>query len=379
MKVLHVIDSGGLYGAEIMLLHLMTEQVQIGLEPVLASIGRTRESEKPIEAQARNRGLRVKTFRMHAGPNFYGAYEILNFARQERIELIHSHGYKGNILFGLLPRRMRRIPLVSTVHGWTWVGGFNRMFLYEWLDSLSLRFVDQAVVVNGSMKIHPRIPTCLRWRAEVVENGIPWAEAKDGNSMRPDIVDFAQGGFTVCSIGRLSPEKGYGLLVEAAASLIREGRNLKLALLGEGELRGYLEKKAVGLGLKSHVYFPGYVENARHYLPLFGLFAMPSLTEGLPMVLLEAMNEGVPIVATLVGGIPEVLDEGRAGLLIRPGDIDDLKRAIIAVMDDVGSAQERAKAAKRRVRELYSSRAMAEKYGRIYTRLLLERAPAATN
>jgi len=378
VKVLHVIDSGGLYGAEVMLLHLMTEQVQVGLQPILASIGKIREGEKPIEAQARKRGLNVKPIRIRAGPNWIGAARILRFARNEGIHVIHSHGYKGNILFGLLPRRIRRIPLVSTLHGWTWVGGFNRMALYEWLDSFSLRFVDQVVLVNNAMRRHPRLQGCLRWRAEVVENGIPLVGIIDENHMRQDIVEFAQRGFTVCAIGRLSAEKGGELLIEAVASLVNEGRDLRLAFLGDGEMRRGLEQRATESEVKDRVYFAGYVENAKRYLPLFNLFAMPSLTEGLPMVLLEAMSEGVPIVATRVSGIPGVLDDGRAGLLIRPGDIQELKQAIIAVMDDARSARARANVAKQRVQNLFSSRVMAEKYGRIYRKLLLEKEQAAS-
>ena len=129
MKVLHVIDSGGLYGAEVMLLNLMSEQVAMGLEPILASIGDPGITEKPLETEAIRRGLPVKVFRMRPGPNVWGALKILRFARSELVGLLHSHGYKGNILFGLMPRMLRRIPMVATVHGWTWTGGISRMGL----------------------------------------------------------------------------------------------------------------------------------------------------------------------------------------------------------------------------------------------------------
>lgn len=161
MKILHIIDSGGLYGAEIMLLSLAEEQVGQGLEPIIASIGEPGIKEKPLEIEAKKRGLRVKRFRMRPGPNFLGAVEILRFARQEGCELLHSHGYKGNILFGLLPRCMRQIPLIGSLHGYTSTTGFNKMRVYEWLDSLSLRFLDQVVLVNGGYAEAPEIGEIL--------------------------------------------------------------------------------------------------------------------------------------------------------------------------------------------------------------------------
>jgi glycosyltransferase involved in cell wall biosynthesis len=372
MNVLHVIDSGGLYGAETMLLHLMTEQVQMGLKPILASIGTLREGEKPIEREARSRGLRVKPFRMRAGPNWAGAHGILRFARLEGIDIIHSHGYKGNILFGLLPRGIKQVPIVATLHGWTWVGGISRMAIYEWLDSLSLRFVDRVVLVNEAMREHRRVHSLSRRKVQVVENGIPVVNDVDGNHLRPDIVNFTKQRFTVGSIGRLSPEKGYGLLLEAVASLVADGNDLQCVLLGEGELRDALEKKARALGLEDRALLPGYVHGAADYLPLFGAFVMPSLTEGLPMVLLEAMATGVSIVATRVGGIPGVLDGGQAGILVNPGDTNALCEALLAVLVDGGSARKRADRAAQRVRNLYSSRVMAEKYQAIYGQVLFE-------
>jgi glycosyltransferase involved in cell wall biosynthesis len=372
MKILHVIDSGGLYGAETMLLHLMTEQVQMGVKPILASVGTLREGEKPIEGEARRRELQVKPFRMRAGPNWVGASEILRFARLEVIDIIHSHGYKGNILFGLLPRGIRQVPIVATLHGWTSVGGINRMFVYEWLDSLSLRFVDRVVLVNETMKEHRRLQGFSRRKVQVVENGIPALDAVGGNHLRPDIVNFMSRRFTVGSIGRLSPEKGYGLLLEAVASLVAEGKDLQCVVLGEGELRDALEKRAKSLGLEDRALLPGYVQDAPDYLPLFGIFVMPSLTEGFPMVLLEAMAAGVPIVATRVGGIPGVLDDGRAGILVNPSDVQGLCQALLTILEDGGSARRRADRAAQRVRNLYSSRVMAERYEAIYRQVLFE-------
>ena len=373
MKILHIIDSGGLYGAEVMLLNLMSEQAAMGLQPILASIGDPDVAEKPIEAEARHRGLRITAFRMKPGPNFIGAFGVLGFAWEEKVVVLHSHGYKGNILFGFLPRFVRRIPMVSTIHGWTWTGGMTRMRIYEWLDSMSLSFIDRVVAVSSGMKEHPRIRDRRGLALEVVPNGIPLNSvtvSKDADSLHPDIVAFCRQGFTIGAIGRLSPEKGFEALLEAVSTLSAQGADIRLVILGEGGLRNSLETAARKLGIEKFGLMPGYVRDAKHYLPFFSLFAMPSLTEGLPIVLLEAMQAAVPIVASRVGGIPEVLQEGRCGLLIEPGDQKALELGIRDVMDDNEAAKRRVLAARERVNNEFSSRIMAEKYLAIYRSVL---------
>jgi glycosyltransferase involved in cell wall biosynthesis len=374
MKILHIIDSGGLYGAEVMLLNLMAEQVKLGLEPVLVSIGEHHNEEKPLEKEARRRGLQVKTFRMLPGPNIAGALRVLRYARQNRFDLLHSHGYKGNILFGFIPGKIRRLPMVNTVHGWTWTGGMTRMMIYEWLDSMSLAFMDRVVLVNEAMKDHARLRKRSRLAVEVVANGIPVESLPDSRAdkmeLNLEILDFCREGYTIGAIGRLSQEKGFDVLLEAVAGLVTEGRDVRLALLGEGGLRGRLEDKVKALGLGQRVLMPGYVKSAGNYLSYFKLFVMPSLTEGLPIVLLEAMRAGVPIAASRVGGIPNVLDEGRAGLLLEPGNVEALKRGIAEVIMNPAEAEQRLHAARKRVREEFSSRIMAEKYLEIYRRVV---------
>lgn len=375
MRILHVIDSGGLYGAEVMLLHLMEAQVQLGIDPVLASIGSPGCGDKPVEIEARRRGLRVEPFRMRPGPNWPGAFAILRFARREEIELLHSHGYKGNILFGLLPKRLRRLPVVTTLHGWTWTGGLTRMRAYEWLDGLSLRFVDRVVLVNESMLDHPRLQFGKRSRLVVSENGIPLAAPEPGQNeldLNPEILAFARQGFSIVAVGRLSREKGFDLLLAGVAGLVAQGKDVRLLIMGEGGLREPLLLQARELGVADRLMLSGYVPAAGKYLSRFNCFAIPSLTEGLPMVLLEAMAGGVPIVASRVGGMPEALDHGRAGMLVESGDVAALRAGIAEVMDHPATAGERAGHAGRRVREIYSSRAMAERYSEVYRQLLSE-------
>src|SRR3974377_2416103 len=107
MKVLHVIDSQGVYGAEMVVLNLMEAQRKRGIDAVLASIGERRIKEKQIEQEARRRRLPVRCVRMRTGPNPFGTYRLLRLAKKQKFDLIHCHGYKPDILLGFVPRKMR--------------------------------------------------------------------------------------------------------------------------------------------------------------------------------------------------------------------------------------------------------------------------------
>lgn len=371
-KVLHIIDSGGLYGAEKVLLNLMAEQARQGLEPVMASIGELGIVEKDVETEALKRGLRVEKFRMRPGSNWLGAFAVLRFARRMKADILHSHGYKGNILFGLIPRRFRRLPIVATLHGWTWTGRLNRMLLYEWLDAVSLRFIDHVVLVNGMMENHHRLKELPDDRKSIINNGTDFASDKgpDSASLPTELRDFVERGFTVVGVGRFSPEKGFSSLIGAVADLIKEGLDLQLLLLGDGGLRGELEGQIKEWGVSDRVLMPGYVDNIHLFLKKCRIFAMPSLTEGLPMALLEAMGAGIPIVASRVGGIPDALGGGEAGVLIEPGDSDALKDALRCIFQAPEKMKECVALARERVEREYSSRKMAESYLKVYRQVL---------
>ncbi len=346
MKILHLIDSAGLYGAEVMLLHLIAEQIKQGLQPIIASIGEKGIDEKPLEKEAKKRGYRVKKFRMAPGPNYLGALNILRFAWHEGIDILHSHGYKGNILFGFIPGKIRRIPIITTVHGYTSTGnGLRRMRAYEWLDSKALRFMDAVVFVSNAMKSDSRFKHLNPSKVHVIHNGIPLTtsdspshapsfSALDAADLDQHILDFCTNTFTLGSIGRLSPEKGYIYLVRALKIIRDKGHDVRLVIIGEGGERPKLEQEISRLGLRNHVLLPGYRANASAYLPYFDVFVLPSLTEGLPMTILEAIRAKVPIVATRVGGIPDILQEEKSCLFVRCKDPESLAGALIRFLED---------------------------------------------
>jgi len=373
MKVAHVIDSWqGLYGAEVMLLNLIEELREIKVSSVIVSLGSEEETEKPIEREAGRRGMDVCKVRFPRGIRPKGALDILKVCRKEKVNIIHSHGYKGDILLGLIPRRFRPIPVISTMHGWIAMRKFSKIWMIKYLNKLFLRRMDAVVKVNNVA--WGLIDSFLFWNLKtfVVENGLQMIPKKhvQKNPTQLRIEEFCKNGFILGSIGRLSPEKGYLYLIEALESLLKIDRSYKLIIIGEGRSRKQLEERICKKGLSNHVFLPGYVGGASQYLGFFDAMILPSLTEGLPMTILEAMHVEVPIVATSVGGIPNVLGNGEYGVLVEPKSPYSLTKGILDIRIDPLRAKDRARRAKEVVVMKYSSKRMAEEYSKIYEMVL---------
>lgn len=375
MKVLHIIDSGGLYGAEVMLLNLVSEQIKLGLDPTICSIGEKNIPEKPLETEAIARGFKIRKIRMRAGPNIIGALKILKFAKDENFDLMHSHGYKANILFGFMPKKIRKIPMVTTLHGWTNTGQNSRMKLYEWLDAKSLKYIDAVILVSKAMLSNSKLRNLKIKNLTVINNGISISKNNkhnliSTNNLDADIINFCKGGIIIGSIGRLSAEKGFEYLIDAVPILLKQNVNIKLIIIGEGHEKIRLQKKIDTLNISNKVLLAGYKREAYRYLDCFDIFVIPSLTEGLPISILEAMQAKIPIVASRVGGIPEVLQNGKGGLLVEPKNPTSLAHAILQIIDNPDLSQKFTNFSYKEAVSKYTGEDMALKYINLYGKLI---------
>jgi len=369
MKILHVIDSGGIHGAEVMLLGLASEQIRQGMEPMIVSIGLPKENDKPIETEARKENVPFYPIRMRAGLNFYGAYKIVQFALKHNFQIYHVHGYKAHILLGLLPEIIRKLPIIATVHGWTAVKIWSMLRLYRLVDEISLHFMNVVVFVNKGTAVQPLIRK-LGTRAVTVPNGIPPLCSSQSFFPGEKIADFCNGAFVVGSIGRLSPEKAYDHLIQAFAQFHKHRSNAKLLIIGEGCERAILEQCAQTLGIIDHVLLPGYFNEAWRYMQLMDVYVISSLTEGLPITLLEAMQCRIPIIATAVGGIPEVLQSGEAGILYKSGDNNALEKGLECLYTDTAHRNKLIESAYIVVNRQYTCQSMTSQYAVLYKKML---------
>jgi len=369
MRILHLIHSEGIYGAETILLYLAREQQQRGHEPLIGSIRDPGTAETPFEALARLRGLPVLPIRIAPRPTPAVVRSLLRTVRAVRPEVLHSHGYKADILLGPLPRRWRG-PMLSTLHGWTAARLLSALWLYEQLDRLSLRRIDTVVAVTRCMLQLPVLRSIPSSRRRVIENGIPPLSqrladlaAAGAPPVPQELAEFVARRPTLVAIGRLSPEKGFGLLLDAFAEAESARRGaIQLLIVGEGAERERLAKRIAQLGLSGSARLGGYVAGADRLLAHAAGFVMSSTTEGMPLVLLEAMQWRVPILATAVGAIPEMLGQGRRGLLTAPGDVGQLAAGMLRILDAASSIAQDDGSREPALPELYSSARMAERY-----------------
>lgn len=371
MKVLHVIDSEGLYGAEVTLLHLASEQERLGLQPAILNMSKSENLKHSLKAEATRMGIQYWSLPVKTGPDIYGALKIIRFAMANGHLLLHSHGYKPNILLGLMPRRIRKLPIVTTLHGWTNTERFSKMTLYELADIFSLRFLDVVVLVSSAMRTKCRLAKCKNPSTLVIPNGIPLRDFSKSEYVSGDEIGlFCEKAFTIGAIGRLSKEKGFDYLIESFHLLAQNGFDGRLIIIGDGPKRNSLEALVSRLGLKDKVFMPGYRQDAWRYMPFFDIFAVSSITEGLPITLLEAMQAKTPIVATGVGGIPEALENGRAGVVVEPCKPDGLATATARIYDDPTLAYDMTTVAYEKATTEYSSTVMASKYLNVYENLI---------
>ncbi len=218
--------------------------------------------------------------------------------------------------------------LVTTVHGW--VQMTRRTPLYYALDRLSLRYYEQVVCVSEDL-----FQACLKAgvpasRCTLIENAIDTQQFTRSQTVAEAKarLGFPQDRLLIGAVGRLSAEKGFDRLIEATRRLIDADVNVELVIAGEGEERDHLQNLIQRCGHPDRMHLLGYRADTIELYHAMDLFALSSLREGLPNVLLEAMALEVPVVATRIAGIPRLIEHARNGWLVEPDNIDDLAAGI---------------------------------------------------
>ena len=365
MRILHLISSGGLFGAERVAVELSKSLKRTyHCEPILGVIRNVYNPHEEISEEAKRNGIAYTVFSCRSQLDLKLAFSIREFIKKNRIDIIHCHGYKSNF-YGLLASK-GQVPSVTTNHNW--LTAHWKLKTYCFLDSLWIRFFDRIVAVSNEVKkdmLRYKIP---EEKIRVIDNGIAlerFAKLVETNNMKSQL-GFDEKIRIIGTIGSLGIEKGHIYLLEAARQILDIVKDLRFLIIGDGPLRKPLEEKSEKLGIKKQVIFMGERKDIPEFLMAMDLFVLPSVKEGLPIALLEAMAAKRPVIATRVGAIPKVIENKDIGILVEPKDIKGLRDAIMNLINDPGRMNLLAREGFNRVSTNFSSDEMGKNYLKLY-------------
>ena len=293
---------------------------------------------------------------------------LLRHLRELRPHVLHAHNFGANSWARVLGTFFPEMAVVCHVHSGRMVTHYPRRRVY--LDRLMYRRADAVIVLNNEqvtfLEERLQVP---RDRVHLMPNGI------DMTRFSPPAPGKRSAMHVVC-VASLTPVKDHPTLLKAWALVHSQVPEARLTLVGDGELRSRLEEQARGLGLGESVEFAGLRSDVMPYLERAGIFVLSSLREAMPLALLEAMATGMAAIATDVGGIPEMIEDGFNGRLVRPGDVDTLAHRLIQMLKDPTRQTRLGAAARETVVRRYSLTASIDQLESLYEKLAGRRTSA---
>ena len=304
---------------------------------------------------------------------------IFRFLRRSKPDIVHTHTSKAGIL-GRLAAWMARVPIIiHTPHGHVFYGHFGRSLsrIFLQMEKLLGRITHHHIALtpeecNDYLSLRVAQPN----NTSVIHSGVDLQRFSKGAKQRTEKrkeLGFSPHSLVVGYVGWLIPIKGVTYLVNAMAKIVEQHPKSLLVLVGKGDDKGEeeikLKEQVERAGLADKVRFLGWRPDVDEIMGCFDIFVLPSLNEGMGRVLVEAMAAGLPIVASRVGGIPDLVKHGENGLLVPPADTSALEKAISALLQD-GARRKRMGKAGKKMCGPYSAEAMVEQIDVLYTELL---------
>ncbi|MEO6828693.1 MAG: glycosyltransferase [Acidobacteriaceae bacterium] len=352
-RILHVVASNTVGGPEKQLLHHARDTRNAGYQIILGSFQDDAESPEFLTL-ARRYGIETVSIPGGVRPGLVD--DLTQYLRKHRIDLLCSHGYKANVV-GHFAARHAGIPWVPFVHGFTaetW-----QVTLYERLERSLLTRSPWVVCTSPAQARELGRLRRGRQAPLVIQNAVlAPRESTGSHGMLPsrEELGFTRRAFVFGAAGRFSREKGHRFLLDAFAQLGRllPAQPIELLLLGEGREESALRAQARRLGIESRVCFAGFQPKPAAWMKLMDCLVQPSLAEGMPNSVLEAMLLGLPVIATTAGGVPEIIENGQTGLLVEPASAAALAEAMHQVVCSTTLCGQLAAQARRHVENNYS-------------------------
>ncbi len=293
--------------------------------------------------------------------------EFLRICRRERVTIWHGHDYKSNLV-GLLLRPFWKMRLITTVHGWV----DHRIKLYYWIDRFCLRYYERVICVSKDLYEQSLACGVPENRCILIENAVDITEF--ARTMSPSEARTRLGENptrpVIGAVGRLSAEKGFDVLIQAADQLLSEGHDFEVWIVGEGDQREPLQSLIGELGRGDRIRLLGYRSDPTEVYQAMDIYALSSLREGLPNVVLEAMALGIPVAATRIAGVPLLVQDGQNGLMVEPGSMEELANALGRLLSDPDLRTKLGREARATVEARYSFDRRMEKVRQVLDDLM---------
>jgi len=370
IRIMEMIDKPSLGGGQTAVL-LLAENLDRGRFEVIISSG----GDGPLAEEARQKGISYVPVSLGKRLSLGPIREISGALEENKIDILHTHGGIAGLYGRSAAGRARTPAVVHTLHGIHYLHYRNPFlrWLYVLLERKYSRLTDRLILVCQS-----DLQRARRYRLAPEEK---MAVILNGRDLRPELgtaeivrrraeLGWPAGRPVVGTVSRLHRQKGVIDLLRASPKILGAFPEVKIAVVGEGPQSRRLRRKTQRLDLEGRFLCLGDRKDAAAVMSLFDIFVLPSLWEGLPFVLVEAAALGKPIVATAVDGVPEILEDKKTGLLVRPGDPSALAAAVIELLKDKDKARRLGESARTLVAPRFPVRRMIEQHQNLYLDVL---------
>ncbi len=385
LKILHLRSSGGMYGAESVIINLCRELNARGCHNHILCMDNTTNPHTELVDAALGLAVSSSSVECRGLIDRHAIAEIRAALVNGNFTILHTHDYKATV-YGLLASRGLGIRRVATNHLWDTIN--TKLWLYQRLEGVCYNAFDRIIAVSSPVAESVRPFLLTSSKLVMIPNGIDPHHFKKQSAPMDGVTD--PGVVTIGIVGRLAAQKGHCYLFDALAIIKKNFSSdltspLRVLVVGDGPLKAELKDQCQTLGLAVHdmtegpdaaegegitVIFTGVQRDMPRVYHSLDVFVMPSLSEGMPMALLEAMSAGVPVVATAVGDIPRAVRDGSTGRLVRPGQAQELADALVGMIRHPKVRRELAAAGQTLVDTSFSARAMGEKYWELYKKMI---------
>lgn len=370
-KVLHIQKVGNIAGSENHLLTLLPLLKDYGynLEMIVLN-HKNNPSDSPdlFVKKMTEKGITTEIFELknkHFNPDLI--HLLINKINQEKYDLVHTHLIHAD-LYGMIAAKITGVKvIVSTRHN---DNLFRRKFPWNLLINFNIKLANHLICISESLKQFTiKYEDTPKDKVTVIHYGFNPKNIQGNCNWRKEF-NWDEETKIIGIVARLIEQKGHSTLLKAMSQVLPQFPNTKLVIIGDGILRQSLQEYSEKLGINSQVYFLGYQQNAAEMMGGFDIFIHPSRWEGFGLVFLEAMAANLPIIATNVSAIPEIVEQEKTGLLVPKDDHQALANAICKLLSNPTLAKKMGEKGRKKLEKYFTVDVMAQKTANLYEQLL---------